>query len=152
MDLYTDENEIIKKNPPRLHIGIDYGLARIGVAISETGQLARPFCVIRNKGDKKNLLQIADIIKKFSHTTLYSVVSSHTTPLVVLGLPAGTLAPECKRFGEILKNELGVDIDYENEHLSSVHAEEYIRKTNSKEFVDEVAAAVILNSYLERRK
>jgi len=129
------------------YLGIDYGLKRIGVASSE-GILAKPVCVIQNKGDKKNLAAIHNILG----------TSSNEPPQIVLGVPLGAngedtqMSLEIRRFGDFLSAELGTSVIYHNERYSSLEAEHYIRTRKTKELVDAVAAAVILQSYIDGGK
>ena len=131
------------------YLGIDYGKARIGLAISETGQIARPIGHIKNKGDAKNIAVIRELCAK------------HQIKYIVCGIPLDTganetdMSREVRRFGE----KLGIEVAYHNERYSSLEAEEYIRekmgitkREKVKELVDGVAAAMILQSYLDSRR
>ena len=112
-------------------LGIDYGRARIGLAIADI--LVTPIGNISNKNVKNKLLEI---IKK------------HDIKQIVLGLPSGRMGEEVKRFGEWLQF-LGLPLIYQNEHLSSFAAEQHIRATKSKETLDSIAACVILTDWLK---
>jgi len=135
------------------YLGIDFGLARIGLAISETGQMARPLAVIKNKGDKKNLAAISETINK------YWGGLEDRLPHIVLGLPCladgaeSDMAREVRRFGEILAQNLGVEVFFQNEYLTSVEATDYARehmpKRTPKDPIDDVAAYLILQSYID---
>jgi len=170
--LYESEKEYIpyeylwyNKN---MYLGIDYGRVRIGLAVSDTGQIARPIGHIQNKGDKKNLAAIRDVLTKHfknpavAHTTSDSGSTKHITPHIVCGLPLladgteGDMAREARRFGELLRSSLGASVSYHNERYSSFDAEEYIRdkmgifnREKIKELVDGVAASMILQGYLD---
>ena len=136
------------------YIGIDYGKKRIGVAASESGIIARPLSPIENRGDKKNLCQIIEICKRYDFNTICGVVC--------IGIPLyrdggeSEMSMEARKFGEFLHDELGLTIVFHNEYHSSVDAEKYIRgimgitnRDKVKELVDSVAAAVILQSYID---
>ena len=143
------------------YLGIDYGLKRIGLAISQGGGIASPIGCIQNKGDKKNVSAIRIIINRQFETSYCGSVSD--TPLcIVLGLPLlkdgnpSSMVQEVQRFGELLGSEFAATVVYHNEYLSSVNAEQYIReklgitdRTKVKELVDGVAAAMILQSYTD---
>ena len=141
----------------KAYLGIDYGLARIGLAISETGQIARPLVTIKNKGDGKNIAAIREIIvKQFSiDFTTGGGSLSDRLPHIVCGLPLladgaeSDMAREVRRFGGKLGLELCAEVIYQDEYLSSVEAEEYIRENKLKNTVDEVAASIILQSYID---
>jgi len=112
-------------------LGVDYGQKRIGVAVSDNGIYARPLCTIENRGQKKNLEAIRKLLA--------------TDTVVVFGLPKGSrLLAEIRALGD----ELGAV--YHDEYLSSVAAEQHIRDTKSKNTVDEVAATMILQSFIEK--
>jgi len=128
-------------------LGVDYGRKRIGVAISEVGFIARPLTTFESKGDKKNILELTRIVSLFKAGT------------VVFGLPVHknmAMANEIREFAKGLMI-LGVTIDFQDEMLSSVEAEEYIRtkmgitdKKKIANMIDSVAAAMILRDYLEK--
>jgi putative Holliday junction resolvase len=136
--------KIIEMNN-RVFIGIDYGRARIGVAISESGKIARPLCVVPNKGPRKTMAAFHNIMGSMRDIL----------PHIVIGLPLvgdgreGTLCPEVREFGALLEAEFGVKPVYQNEFMTSRAAEEYIRAGSGKDLVDAVAAAMILQEYLD---
>ena len=132
----------------KVYLGIDYGRARIGLAVSEMGRIARPLTVIKNKGDRRNLAAVREIV------TRYCGGMTDRLPVVVCGLPCladgkeSDFAREVRRFGDFLGRELGVEVLYQNEYLTSVEAEELIRERGLKDEVDAVAACLILQGYL----
>ena len=82
-----------------------------------------------------------------------------------MGLPLhidGTendIAHDCRRFGELLAKEFNANLVFHDEHRTSVEAETYIRRTMGiskpekvKELLDAVAAAFILQGYLDAQK
>ena len=132
-------------------LGVDYGRARIGLAISEAGLIARPLKTIENKGERKNLAAFAAVLAQFN------------VGCIVIGLPVhknSAMSDEVRAFAETLE-PLGVEIVFQNEMLSSVGAEgisptpsrfqratpSFRRGINS---IDSVAASVILQDYLEK--
>lgn len=131
------------------YLGIDYGKARIGLALSEAGLIARPYKTIENKGARKNLAALAEITKQ------------NNIDIIVIGLPEHknmAMADEVKAFAESIKG-LGIQTAFQNEMLSSVEAEEYIRnhmgildREKVTKLVDSVAASMILNDYLKKEK
>ena len=133
-------------------LAIDYGKVRIGIAVSDNGLMARPLCTIKNKGDKKNIDAIRNILG-----TVRDI-----PPDIVIGLPLhpdGNETPmslEIRRFGKLIESELGVTVIFHNERHSSQEAEHYIRTVMGvtkpdkiKELLDFVSATVILNSYIQ---
>ena len=125
------------------HLGIDYGEKRIGIALSDPeGRIAFPRKVIFNRSVKQAL---ADIKK---------VLEDEKVSRVVIGLPVGLSGRETgetqkvRAFGEALKKEIVLPVEFENEMLTSRMAE---RAGIKKEHVDESAAALILQSYLDKQ-
>ncbi|MDR0462234.1 MAG: Holliday junction resolvase RuvX [Christensenellaceae bacterium] len=131
------------------YLGVDYGLARIGLAISESGVLSKPICIIQNKGDKKNIVAIKEVITKYCG-------SMSDIPLcIVVGLPLykdgneSEMSCEARKFGELLARDLVSMVEYQNEYLSSSTATDIMRGKKGDKSIDAVAAAVILQNYLD---
>ena len=133
------------------HLGIDYGLKRIGLATSD-GLLASPFLVIENKGPKKTLIRMEQIIK------------DGRFDIAVFGLPLDSeggdtpMSGDIRTFAQSLSDKTGIAIIFINERYSSIEAEAHIReklgiikRDKVKELIDKMAAAMILQDYLERR-
>jgi len=137
-------------------MGIDFGLARIGVALSDpTRTLASPLGVIADKDKGAQIRRVA------------ALVAEHEVAAVVVGLPltmdgeAGEMAATVERFATKLEQVIGLPVIRWDERLSSVEAEELLRELeprrgrrkrggrDAKGRVDEVAAAIILRSWLE---
>ena len=127
-------------------LAIDVGEKRVGLAASdETQMIAAPFGYIDRTG----------AIEKIS-----DIVSQEAIGLVVVGMPfmpSGTLgsqAVDVQAFVASLREMIKVDIDFENEVLSSVEATNRLksmkRKIKDKGEVDAMAATIILESYLNR--
>jgi putative Holliday junction resolvase len=142
-------------------IGIDYGTKRIGLATGETvTRIAMPWKILPGLNDPES---DAENIHKMLKS------EGERAELFVVGLPKnmdGTEGPQAelsRRFGESLSALTGVGVAYQDERLSSFTAEkkfaptmrERIRgqqggaKKKKKKAIDAVAAAVILESYLE---
>ena len=133
-------------------LGIDYGDARLGFALSDPmGIIASPLEVYNRKGLAADLKYIADLIK------------AKEVDAVIIGLPVnmdgtkGVRAEKSLEFGDKLKEFCGVNIDYMDERLSTVSAEKALiegnmRREKRKEVIDKIAAQIILQNYLDRRK
>ena len=132
------------------YLAIDYGDKHTGLAICDpTETIASPFAVI--EGQK-------DLIKKIT-----DIVGSENVEAVVLGLPLnmddsqGFQAERVIQFAEQLKNHLHIPIHFQDERLSSFAADEklapaeFTRKKKKKR-LDAVAAAEILEAFLEQKK
>jgi putative Holliday junction resolvase len=129
-------------------LGVDFGRARIGVAVSdELGMLAHPVETIPASREAAN--RIAEIVRE------------KNAERVVIGLPrhmngtAGESAAEALAFAEKLRPLLSCDVVTWDERLTTVAANRALRdggqKTrNSRDFVDQVAAQMILQGYLDR--
>jgi putative Holliday junction resolvase len=133
------------------------------LAISEGGGLARPLGCIQNKGDKKNLSAIREILIK--HGFQLGTWDAPSSGVVCVGYPLykdgaeGEVAISARKFGDLMAFVFDMPVVFHNEYLSSVEAERYIRekmgitKTEKvRELIDGVAATMILQSYLDTLK
>jgi putative holliday junction resolvase len=130
-------------------LALDFGRARIGVAVSDELQLlAHPLETIPTKERPES--RVAKIVheKKVDH--------------IVVGIPKqmngqiGIAATEVLEFVEKLRTILPCPIVTWDERLTTVAAHRALRdagkKTrNTRRYVDQVAAQMILQSYLDRR-
>jgi putative Holliday junction resolvase len=130
-------------------LGLDFGRVRIGIAISDELQLlAHPLETIPT--DQKPAARVAEIVreKKVDH--------------VVAGIPRqmngqiGTAATEVLNFVEKLRAILPCPIVTWDERLTTVAAHRALRDVGKKTrqtrgYVDQVAAQMILQSYLDSR-
>ena len=133
-------------------MSIDYGDARTGIAFCDKNEiLASAYTVINEKYLPKLIDKIGDII------------SIENPEKIVIGLPKnmdGTLgfrAKECQSLGEELSKITDVEIDFEDERLTTVIAHNILSSNNvrgkkRKDTVDAVSAVVILQSYIDKRK
>lgn len=124
------------------HLGIDYGKKRIGIAISDIGgRLAFPHSVVNN--DNNALGVIAKIIQAEQVGCVVVGESNDFT-----GQP-NPIQNEIDKFTKQL-TALGMDFEvkFEPEFLTSVQA---VQVTGKNEKLDASAAALILQSYLDRR-
>lgn len=132
-------------------MGLDFGKARIGVALSDImGFLASPYTTLSRTTETEDLEFLNKIIKEFKVET------------VVMGYPfemSGNKGETCKLvedFAEKLKDYCGVKIIFVDERLSSVEAEEQLRATikdwkQRKKLLDQVSASIILQTYLDSK-
>lgn len=119
-------------------LAIDYGIKRIGLAISVQGIIS-PFSVIPN--DKNFINVLEDVIK------------SHKIDKIYVGVSEGEVAELTKKFVEKLSHMIQLPIETVEEAVSTIEADEiYIRnkrkKKDYKKQIDSVAAAVILRRAL----
>jgi len=131
---------------------LDVGDARIGVAVAdELGLTTRGIGVVRRVGGLRDLEAVARILEP------------HAPERLILGLPLnmdgseGPQAAKVRRFGERLAAHMGLPVEVWDERLTTVEAHEILRDTGVKRkakkgLVDQIAAAVILRSYLAGRR
>ncbi|HLW34339.1 MAG TPA: Holliday junction resolvase RuvX [Chthoniobacterales bacterium] len=129
-------------------LGIDFGQARIGLAISdELRLLAHPLATI--SADKTATKRIAEIVEK------------RKVEKVVIGIPRhmsgqlGESAQKALDFAAELRQKLRCPVETWDERLTTVAANRALaaagKKTReTREIVDQVAAQMILQGYLDR--
>ena len=132
-------------------MGIDFGLARIGIALSDdTKFLASPFITYKRKGDEQDILYFSNLIKE------------KQVDEIICGLPYNMqgeeqdIAQHTREFMQKLSQEVGMEVKFVDERLSSSMAEEMLKETEKdwkkrKEKLDAVAASIILQDYLDER-
>jgi putative holliday junction resolvase len=130
-------------------LGIDHGDARIGLAISdELGMLAHPLETI-------HLKDVADPVARIA-----AIVTRDKIAMIVLGLPRnmdgsyGPAAEKVRAFGEKLKAACVCPLKLWDERLTSVAAQRSLHEAgrtvkNSREVIDQVAAQLILQGWLD---
>lgn len=132
-------------------LGIDYGEKRIGLALSDELEMtARGLSVIERTSREKDLETIA------------ALVSGHGVAAIVVGYPLrldGTAGIQCEkvdRFIAALRGVVTVPVTAWDETLSTKEAEGLMREAGVKRkkkrgMVDRIAAAFILQDYLNRK-
>lgn len=135
-------------------IGLDLGTKTLGVAMSDvTGTIASTFDTFRF--EEGNSESVFPEIKK--------IVIAYDVCEIVLGLPKNmnnTLGPRCEatmEFKEKLESYLNIQISLQDERLSTVAAHNYMleadmSRAKRKQKVDQLAANIILQTYLDRVK
>lgn len=131
-------------------IGIDYGDARVGVAVSdETGFLASAVCTVNVTGMRDACKKVAEKIKELNGT------------LIVLGLPKNMdgsesfRAEKSRAFAEMIGDATSLEVVFMDERLSTVEAYTYMNITDfngkkRRDVVDALSAQIILQSYLDK--
>lgn len=129
-------------------LGIDYGDARVGVAVSDLlGITAQGVGTLQNKGMKTLTADLEKIIEEYKPEK------------IVVGLPknmdgtTGFRSEATYKFTEALKNIYNGEIVLWDERLTTVGASRFLNETNTrgkkrKNVVDTVAACLILEGYL----
>ena len=133
-------------------LGIDYGDARVGVAVSDMlGFMAQGVRTIKNRGINNLLNELKEILDEYKPEK------------IVIGLPKNMDGSEGFRveatheFAAALKKIYEGEIIFWDERLSSLGAKRYLNETNTrgkkrKEVLDTVAACIILEGYLNSQK
>ena len=132
-------------------IGIDFGLSKVGVAISDPLRIiSMPLEVIRYKQQK-------DLVE-----SLKKIASEKNVKTLVIGYPLNMNYKENKmtdiidKFKTVME-ENDFEIHLEDERLSSQYAkkimiQQNIKTGHNKEMVDILSASIILQTYLDRKK
>lgn len=131
-------------------IGIDYGDARIGLAVCDPlGITAQGLTTIKNRGEEKTLKELKKIIDEYSPEK------------IVIGLPKnmdgslGFRAEATYAFADLLKTVYGGEIVFWDERLTTVGASRYLNETNTvkqarKNVIDTLSACLILEGYMQK--
>jgi len=131
-------------------MGIDYGDARVGVAVSDLlGITAQGVGTVKNRGIK-NLIEDLNVY-----------IMEYKPEKIVVGLPKnmdGTLgfrAEETYKFTDSLKQIYTGEIIFWDERLTTVGATRFLNETNTsgknrKKVIDTVSACLILEGYLQK--
>jgi putative Holliday junction resolvase len=130
-------------------LGLDVGERRIGLAISTPeGGLAVPLRVLERRRDDSDIEAIAALARAEHVETL---VVGH--PLSMDG-SAGPQARRVEAFARLLAKATGLPFALWDERLSSVQAERAVRPLRRRRRApsDDVAAAIILQGYLDRQR
>ena len=133
-------------------LGLDFGSRTCGVAVSDPlGMTAQGLeTIVRREENKlrRTLARIEELAEEYK------------AERIVLGLPLhmdgsmGERAEKTLLFKEQLERRLGLPVILEDERLSTVEAEEVlieagVRREHRKQYVDKLAAVLILQRYLD---
>lgn len=133
-------------------MAVDYGTSRTGLAVCDrTEFLASPVGVIHDKSFGGTLKKIAAAVEEFD---VKEVIVGH--PLNMDGT-AGEKAHLCEKLATMLRELVNVPVYLWDERQTTMQAYTYLDQSEvygkkRKEMIDEVAATVILESYLAYRK
>ena len=130
-------------------LSLDLGSVRIGVALSDPlGITAQPLMVLKSEGTQKDLIALGELVNEKEVTQ------------VIVGLPFnmdGTESATTRKvrdFTAKLAQRLNIPVFFVDERLTSKQAERMMieggaRRDKRKEKIDQVAAALLLQSALE---
>jgi len=126
------------------YLGIDYGASKIGLALADLEtKIATPF---------KILIKEKDPIAKIKE-----VCEQENVEKIIIGLPVGLKGVDSKQYKNVvnfinkLKQEIGLEIVEQDEKMTSIYAQKLLRETKAKKLDDDVAAMLILQSYLDEQ-
>ena len=144
-------------------LAVDYGRARIGLAIVKSLQgIAQPLGTLKRINRNEDIRRLRELVR------------DNAVKLILVGLPLrldgarGEMAEETQRFAERMRKQIGVAVEMADERLTSWEAERVLeeefgrkskqidgaskKKHGAKFTVDSVAATIILREYLERHQ
>jgi putative Holliday junction resolvase len=133
-------------------LGLDFGDRRIGVAVSdELGLTAQPVLTLFRKNLRQDLKSLGRLLRRYGCSG------------IVLGNPlymSGDLSPQAAKtqaFAESLREAFGLPIHLWDERLTSAEAHRHLHAagrplSGHREVVDQVAAVLILQSFLDARR
>ncbi len=133
-------------------MSVDYGDVRTGVAFCDKSEvLASPYGVIHESYQPKLVQKLAEI------------AAEKGAQKIIVGLPVnmdgsyGFRCDACRELGKMLQETSGIEVDYQDERLTTVIAHDFLSANNvkgkkRKEKVDAVSAALILQSYIDKNK
>lgn len=133
-------------------LGVDFGLQRVGLALSDPqGRMAFPLRTLQKTSSDKLLDDLARIVEQ------------EEVAVVVVGMPYGLNGQETlttrqvSNFVARLKKRLAVPVETVNEALSSVEAEQELREAGlsakkQKGLIDQQAAVIILRTFLQSKE
>jgi putative Holliday junction resolvase len=143
-------------------LAVDYGRARIGLAIAESVRgIAQPLGTLERINRNEDMRRLRELVR------------DNAVKLILVGLPLrldgsrGEMAEETERFAQRMRKQIGVAIEMADERLTSWEAERLLeeefgrkskqidgaskkKKDAEKMTVDSVAATILLREYLER--
>ncbi len=136
------------------YLGLDLGTRTLGLSISDlTHTIATTYKTIRYEEDDYEYL-----IKE-----LKNIIEQEQIEKLVLGLPKnmnntiGESAERCLNFKKLIEERLNIEVEMQDERLTTVEATNYMLEANisrkkRKKKIDSLAANIILQSYLDRKK
>lgn len=140
-------------------LAIDWGLARIGLAVSDaTRTLATPLAALHEKDKRAQIERVVDLVAREEIT------------LIVVGLPLHLDGNEsdsskaARKYAEKLGTRVDLPIELFDERFTSVEAESRLQEIGEfggaknrqarkdKGRIDSVSAAILLQAWLEHRR
>jgi putative holliday junction resolvase len=141
----------LEETEPRI-MGLDVGDRRIGIAVSDPlGLTAQPVLTLVRTNRKQDLKSIQRLIRR------------HNCSAIVVGNPlymSGDQSPQAAKaqaFAQMLRDETGLPVHLWDERLTTTEAHRHLHAagragSEHKAVVDQVAAVLILESFLQAQK
>lgn len=135
-----------------IYLGLDYGSKRLGMAISDqSGTIATPLGMIKYTDDKQLMASLKEIIE------------TKKIDVIILGFPKnmdnsiGIRAETVLAFKKKIEATFKIKVILEDERLTSKRASSILiqadmSRRKRKEVIDKLAANIILQSYLDKKK
>lgn len=136
------------------YLGLDLGTKSLGVAISDiTGSIANSYKTLHfDEGEYDKVIQ-----------ELIPIIETEKPEKIVLGFPKnmnGTIGPRAEEtlsFKKMLEKVIDVEVILQDERLSTKEASLYmieadVSRKKRKKKIDALAASIILQTYLDKRK
>ena len=135
-------------------MGLDYGTKTVGVALSDPLLMtAQPYETILRENPK----QLRKTVQRIE-----AIITAEEVSEIVLGFPKnmnnteGERAEDTKAFQEMLERRTMLPVHLMDERLTTVEADRILEETGvahsaRKEHIDKMAAAIILQTYLDGR-
>lgn len=136
------------------YLGLDLGTRTLGIAISDaTGLVARTYQIVRF--DEKNYEKTIPILKE--------IIEKENVQKIILGFPKNmnnTIGERCEEtlsYKKLVEEKIDIPIEMQDERLSTIEATNImiqadLSRKKRKNKVDALAATIILQSYLDKRK
>ncbi len=133
-------------------MGLDVGTKTVGVAVSdELGLTAQPVTTVRRTNLRADLKALAELTEE------------HSVTRYIVGLPLnmdgseGERAAASRAFGAALQRQQELPVDYWDERLTTVAAQRVlleadVSRAKRKQVVDQLAAALILQGWLDAQQ
>lgn len=143
-------------------LGIDFGKKNIGLAIAD-GSLSEPYSKLQIKKlanrDSSGMKKLKSLQSRIPAECerIKKICETEGIDKVVIGISEGRMARKTRDFGKRLKKATGLPVEYQDETLTSEEAKKLMveigkpKKKRQKQ-ADSIAAALILQRYLEQRK
>jgi putative Holliday junction resolvase len=130
-------------------MGLDVGDRRVGVAVSDAmGLTAQPVMTLARSNRRQDARSLIRLIRKFDCTSI--VVGN---PLYMSG-DQSPQAAKAQAFAQMLREETGLPVHLWDERLTTTEAHRHLHASgvagpDHKKMVDQVAAVLILQGYLD---